>query len=300
MTTIDKKQSLTLLLAFIAFNVMSLSVWASTSNSPIKITVKGEGKPMILLPGLNSDISVWEETVAHYQNEYECHLVQLAGFAGADPIDFDSVFLGKVKEALVGYIKDKNLVKPVFIGHSLGGFMTMMIGVEHPDLIGRMVIVDAAPFFSGLMFPGATVESAKTMAAQMRSQMASQSREQFEATLPQYLAPLVNGEEKLKVLVDWGLKSDPKTSGQAMYELYTTDLREALSKINSPALVLVAWIGYKNYGATRENTLAKFKEQYAKMPNHQIKITDEGKHFIMWDDPAFFFSSIDKFLNANP
>ncbi len=288
------------LILFIAtFLTCTLNAQAIEKTSPLSITVKGKGKPMILIPGLNSAISVWDETVEHYQDNYECHLVQLAGFAGAKPVDFDSAFLDKVKEALIQYIADEELSQPVMIGHSLGGFLTMMISAEKPDLLGAMVIVDAAPFFSALMYPNATVESSKPMAVQMRNQMENQSAEQLKATLPQYLAPLTIGEERLKTLVDWGISSDAETSAQAMYELYTTDLRDDLAKINNPALILIAWVGYQSYGATRENTLSKYNQQFAKLRNHQIKVTDKGKHFIMWDDPDFFFSSIDAFLAGN-
>ena len=46
------------------------------------VTVTGSGRPMILIPGLSCGGNVWDGTVTHFKDRYECHVVTLAGFAG--------------------------------------------------------------------------------------------------------------------------------------------------------------------------------------------------------------------------
>jgi pimeloyl-ACP methyl ester carboxylesterase len=91
------------------------------------------------------------------------------------------------------------------------------------------------------------------------------------------------------------LESDPVAIGNAMYDLYTMDLREAVANVPSEALVLGSWVGYAPY-SNKEQTAAVFAGQYAKMPRKEIVLSDTAKHFIMLDDPKWYLEQVDRFL----
>jgi N-formylmaleamate deformylase len=46
------------------------------------LRIIGEGKPMILIPGLKGSADTYNDVVAHYKDHYKCYIVTLAGFAG--------------------------------------------------------------------------------------------------------------------------------------------------------------------------------------------------------------------------
>src|SRR5579872_5414121 len=71
------------------------------ASKPFTVQVTGEGKPMILIPGLASSAAVWDSTVAHYAAHYQCHVLNLAGFAGVVPID--GPLLQQAEDALSKY-----------------------------------------------------------------------------------------------------------------------------------------------------------------------------------------------------
>jgi len=48
-----------------------------------------------------------------------------------------------------------------------------------------------------------------------------------------------------------------------------------------------------------ESTRAIFAAQYARLPQHRIEMSEAGKHFLMYDDTAWFFQQTDAFLQAN-
>ena len=49
----------------------------------IKVEVVGEGRPVLMVPGLNSAGETWSETCAALQQDHvQCHIVTLPGFAG--------------------------------------------------------------------------------------------------------------------------------------------------------------------------------------------------------------------------
>ena len=81
-----------------------------------------------------------------------------------------------------------------------------------------------------------------------------------------------------------------------MYDMYTIDLRAEISRIQQPVLVLGAWAAYKQYGSTKESTRAIFTQQYAKLPGVRIEMSEAGRHFLMYDDTAWFFAQSDAFL----
>ena len=115
----------------------------------------------------------------------------------------------------------------------------------------------------------------------------------------QMSATMMTDTARISQATRWSLASDPATVGQAMYDLYTTDLRAELGRIRQPVLVLGAWAAYKNYGSTKESTQAIFERQYAALPNHRVEMSEAGRHFLMWDDTAWFFAQTDAFLKQS-
>jgi pimeloyl-ACP methyl ester carboxylesterase len=81
-----------------------------------------------------------------------------------------------------------------------------------------------------------------------------------------------------------------------MYELFSSDLRDQLYNIQCPVLVLGDWAAYKEYGATRENVMEKYRQQFSKVLHVKIAMSDTAKHFIMFDEPRWFFGQVDDFL----
>lgn len=270
-------------------------------NQPgLEVKVKGSGQPMIMIPGLTCDGAVWDSTIEALGNQYEYHVMTLPGFAGRAPLEnLDAGFFTQVRRMVFDYIDEKNLENPIIVGHSLGGFLALQMAIERPDFAEKLVIVDALPFMTAVQMPGMTAEDAQGFAKAMRTQMqagANQTYEQKYAYQKTMLPSMIRDEANINMAADWGAKSDLNTVGQAMYEMFTTDIREELNKIEAPVLVLGAWIAYQDYGSTRASVLKSYSDQYKKAQHLTIDLTDEGNHFIMWDDPEFFLKWLNKFL----
>lgn len=281
-------QTLLLLLSFAASGLAAQGINTFSSE------VTGHGPAMILIPGLACDGSVWDETVARYQSDYECHVVSLAGFGAHSPGPPNDELLATVRDELATYIRERGLESPVVVGHSLGGFIALWLAAEEPALVGKIVTVDSLPFLPAAMDPNATAQSARATAEQRRTAMRNGS--QNDDSLRMMLGTMVTNPADLEKALAMSRQSDPSTVAQAMFELSTTDLRDAVAAIESPTLALGAWIAYQQYGATRESTAAIFDSQYVKHPNYILAMSDRGKHFIMWDDPDFFYAQLDAFL----
>lgn len=263
----------------------------------IEITVKGKGAAVIFIPGLNSAEDTFTETCESMSKTYQCFLLHLPGFAGQKPMNLDQGFLVPVKENIISFIKQKKLSKVTLVGHSLGGLLSLMITLDSPELIDKIVIVDSLPFFPAIQNPSLTVEMAKPQAEQMRTQMTSQDDLSYFKNATYAVQGMTNKPERMPLLIQWGQTSDRATTTQAMYELMTTDLRASIAAIQKPVMVLGAWAAYKPYGSTMESTKAIYTAQYAQLKNVDIRMSATGFHFLTWDDTEWVNQQITQFLN---
>jgi pimeloyl-ACP methyl ester carboxylesterase len=265
-----------------------------------QVEVTGSGAPMVLIPGLSSSGEVWQETVEHYRDRFEIHVFTLAGFAGVPTPDSVDVFLPVIKQQLISYMEN-NLSEPaVLIGHSLGGFLTYWIGSERPDLLRVAVAVDGMPWLAGLQFGHLAPDVQQQQIEQMYAGMKSQTDSQFRAMQPFIFSTMIRDPEKASAWSRWGETSDRNIVALAMFELYSIDLRDKLKSMNVPTLQMYSWAAYAAYGATREGTLSNVQAQTENHPDISFTTHDEAWHFMMTDEPEWFFSEIDTFLNSDP
>jgi pimeloyl-ACP methyl ester carboxylesterase len=277
--------------------LLSLSLTCGRlAQDPFQVKVTGHGQAMILIPGLSSSGETWDTTVAHYKDRFECHVLTVAGFAGVPRVP--TPMLDRVRDGLADYIRKNRLEKPVIVGHSLGGFVALALAAKYPGLVGKLVIVDAYPFFGGISDPQVTPAKARENVAQMRQYMDAQTQDMYERYVKSGVGTrmMVTRDSDFERLVAWGLVSDRTAVTDAVCELFAADLRDELANIKSPTLVLGTWIGYSQY-TDRQRTEANLRRQYAKLAGVDIQVNDTARHFIMWDDPDWMFGQLDRFLS---
>jgi N-formylmaleamate deformylase len=258
---------------------------------PFGVRVTGHGPPMILIPGLASSGDVWNTTVAHEQDRFTCHVIELPGFAGRPRIP--APVLSTVRDALAGYIRDHHLDHPVIVGHSLGGFLALDLARSYPDLPGKLVIVDSLPFLPAASNPAATVESTRGFAGAIRTGVLSSSDAAFEQQERGILATMITDPAQQEVALGWVMRSDRSAVADALVEIMTTDLRPRLGAITAPTLVVETWTGW---GVGREAVEQNYTRQYAELRGAKLVAADTAKHFVMFDDPAFLFGQMDAFV----
>ncbi|RNI33238.1 alpha/beta hydrolase [Rufibacter immobilis] len=271
-------------------------VWSAQAKAPSFNVVKtGKGPAMIFIPGLNSAGEVWDETVKHYQKNYTCYVLTLPGFAGQPAVKTEH-FLNSVRDEIIAYVQENKLKKPVLVGHSLGGYLTLALNVKAPELFGKTVVVDGLPYIGAVQNPAATAESIKPMADQIRNSMKQMNPDAQKQQEASFGVTMANDSAHIKKIIEWGRKSDYNTTSQAMYEMYFSDLRQDIAAIKAPVLVLGAWYGYKDFGITKDITTNMYKAQFAKLPTAEVKVADTARHFIMYDEPAWMLAQMDAFL----
>ncbi|HEY1132297.1 MAG TPA: alpha/beta hydrolase [Roseateles sp.] len=262
----------------------------------LRVDVVGQGRPVLMIPGLNSAAATWTQTCAALQPGVQCHVVQLPGFAGA-PAVVTEHFLHGMRDRLLAYLDDRKLDRPVVMGHSLGGVLALQMAAERPGRIERLVIVDSLPFLAGLR--GMTPEAARGAAAAMRQQMLGATKEQWEAGARQGAMGMSRDPANNERVYGWSLASDRATSAQAMSELWGEDLRPLLPMITTPTVVLGAWAAFEPMGSTLESTRKIFETQYAGLNGVKVSMSQRGYHFLMWDDADWLVGEVKAFIASH-
>ena len=265
------------------------------ASERISVEVQGAGSDIILIPGLASSSEVWAGLASELRRHHRLHLVQVAGFAGspAEPAA-DGRVAAPVAEAIADYIRSQRLEAPVIIGHSLGGEVALMLGARHPERVGRLMVVDALPFYTLLIDPAATPETAAPHAATLRDAMMAAPAEQAEAMQRTAIDRLAKTEAARPALIAAAIRSDRKAVADATYELMTTDLRPELGRIQVPVEVVYAYDPL--YGIPASRVDATFRNAYASTPDIRFKRIDGSFHFIMLDQPQAFADAVIDFL----
>lgn len=291
------------LLANMLLSTIAMSAHAKVLiEEGLQVEVRGEGRPVLFIPGLNSAASTWDATCEALRKDgVQCHLLQLPGFAGlaALPDQDSQPFLPVMRARVLAYIERANLDRPTVVGHSLGGALALMLAIEAPDKIGDLVIVDSLPFFPAATNPAATSEMMQPMADGMRHSMQAQTDEAyFQQAKAAASMGMSRDAARVAEIQQWGQDSARSATTQAMYELFTVDLRTELAKVKSRTLVLGAWAAYQPMGSTLESTRGIFESQYATLQGVQIAMAPTAYHFIMFDDREWLLEQIGEFLTT--
>ncbi len=282
----------------------ALAACASTPDSApsfqsdrISVVTRGSGPDVIFIPGLSSHRDVWAATADALDDRYTVHLVQLNGFGGFPAAgNAEGPVAAPVAEEIARYIEERGLERPAVVGHSMGGTMGMMLAARHPDSVGKLMVVDMIPWM-GAMFgpPGATAESVRPIADQVRAGMLAAPADQTSVA-EQMIATMIRTESARAQHVEYSRLSDRRTSANAFHELIVTDLRSELSNITAPTTVL--FVIPPNAPISAEQYEGYVRMSYANLPNARIVKVDDAWHFIMIDQFDWFVGELNTFLGS--
>lgn len=260
-----------------------------------EVKVSGRGRPILLIPGLSSTGEVWDQTVESLQQTHECHVVTLAGFGGRPRVE--GPFLPRVRDELIAYVKARGLERPILVGHSLGGTLALWIAATEPTLVGGVVAVDGVPFLPALVNPSVNEDASRPQAEALRQRYQAMSAEQFAQANQAALQAMVTSPEDLSRLLRTANSSDPSAVGQAVAELLSNDLRDDVAAIRAPVLLLAA-APWATTPQLQAGAVAAYEAQLANVPQRQVVLVPNARHFLMYDAPAELNRHLAAFLGG--
>lgn len=275
-------------IAIITFLSVTLcaNVFGQAKTYPFEIQKSGKGKQAIIfIPGFACSAEVWNETKLKYEASYTCYSLTMAGFAGV-PAQPNASFTNW-ETAIADYIKNNKIEKPIIIGHSMGGGLALAIAADYPDLVGKIVVVDALPCLTALMNPDFKSKENNDCSAVV-NQITAMNDGQFYQMQKLGITRLLADTAMQEKVIGWSVKSDRKTFAEMYCDYSNTDLREKIKSIKCPSLILL------------ESYFSNFKpaieQQYQNLKNANLHYANKGLHFIMYDDIEWYFTQLQNFV----
>jgi len=269
------------------FGALCLNVFGQSAAQPFQVTVSGKGdQSIILIPGFASSGDVWDSTKPALEKKFTCYTLTMAGFAGV-PAQPEASFQNWVK-GIADYIQQNKITKPIVIGHSMGGGMAMALAANYPNLVSKIIVVDALPCLAALQNPSFKSNPQNDCSA-MVAKFTFMPDDQFYQMQKQSIPQLVADTSKHELVVGWSVKSDRATCAQMYCDFSNTDLRETIGNIQCPSLILL------------ESYFVNFKpgisDQYKNLKTANLQYANKGLHFIMYDDKEWFDGQVNNFIS---
>lgn len=261
----------------------------------IIVETRGAGPDVIFIPGLGSTGAAWRSTADRLEGRYRVHLVTVRGFGSTDiGANARGALAAPAAREIERYIREQRLQRPALIGHSLGGQIALQVAADMRDRVGRVMVVDSAPFFPALVDSRVTAREVEPLARLG------------------YQALMLFGDQALKGQVsalggDLGLAGDMVFDGlglqggdrrvlaQGLYEALTVDLRPRLRDVSAPVTVVYGWTRDANNPRNRLEGLYRYGFSNLRRPAQFVRI-EGADHQVMIDQPARFQAAVEQFL----
>lgn len=267
------------------------------------------GRPVILIPGLECGPWVWQRTIADLEKDHVVYAVTLAGFDGVPPPAPDAkagTLLDRADASLLQLIETKHIDKPVLVGHSIGGTLSLRFAGEHAKLLSGVVAVDGLPVFPNMDRMSAAQRQAA--AAQVQAHVGAMTPAQFKAAALPYMQHIgvIDPNEAARVAPLVG-RSDAKATAEYMAADMAADYRPGLKQANVPIMEVVPYYASdaRQYAAMRKQPVpdaaqkaAYYQSLLANAPKAKVVSVSPSRHFVMLDQPVKFQQTLDGFLKA--
>jgi pimeloyl-ACP methyl ester carboxylesterase len=256
--------------------------------------VSHKGPALILIPGLSSGSWVWTDTAARLKNKYSIYLLTLPGFDGRPPVA--SATLESLAGDLATLIGQHKIRRPVLVGHSLGGILSLQFAEDHSDLIGGVIAVDGLPVFPGT--EGMTGDRS-ALAQQIRAQFAGQTPEQFAQGQQAYMKRIGSVDEAMALkLAEKSSRSDIGATADFAAQAMAADLRPRLSSIKAPVVEISPFNApdFAAMGVDEERKTGYYRMLLTGVEKLDVISIAGARHFVMFDQPEKFAAALDAAL----
>jgi pimeloyl-ACP methyl ester carboxylesterase len=106
----------------------------------VRYNVMGGGPAVVLVHGWLTSSRLWEQLAGRLAQRFTVYTLDLSGFGESDkPLAGYGVRNGS--RLLYAFCAHFGLTRANVIGHDLGGAMAVKLAADHPDVVGRLVIV---------------------------------------------------------------------------------------------------------------------------------------------------------------
>jgi pimeloyl-ACP methyl ester carboxylesterase len=115
------------------------------SGRRIHYLESGSGPAVVLLHGLGADSRTWRYVVPALAESFHVYALDQVGFGQSEKPQIP-YRVSTLVDFLAGFLKALGIERTSIVGNSLGGWVAAKFAASRPDVVNRLVLVDAAGY----------------------------------------------------------------------------------------------------------------------------------------------------------
>jgi 3-oxoadipate enol-lactonase len=251
------------------------------SEPQLKVTVQGQGTPVMLSHALGRDLTMWDDLAARLAGKHEVARYDHRGQGGSSrprgPYTMDDL----VDDA-ARLVREWGRGPVVFVGLSMGGMVGQGLAIRHPELVKGLVLANTTSQYP----PAAQAMWSQRIAAVEQGGMAAIADMVVERYLHAgYRAAHPGAAAAVRAQV---LRNDPAAYVATCHAVRGVDWLERLSTIRVPTLVIA---GAQDVGATPEMA----KAIADRIAGSRLVMFDDASHLSVAETPERFEAAVSDF-----
>jgi len=241
--------------------------------------------PLVFLHGIGGAARAWRGQLEAFGSRFRALAWDMPGYGGSAPLA--SVSIATLADAFADFLQQIAAVKPVVVGHSIGGMIVQQWLVKNPRDASAVVLAQTSPAFGK-----ADGDWQKSF---IEARLGPLDRGQTMASLAPCLVKELVGDDPdpggMAIARDC-MASVPEASYRGcMLALLGFDQRQALKDISVPTLVLS--------GSKDNNAPAPMMAKMASfIPSASYVEVEGAGHLLNLERPSAFNAALDRFLKA--
>ncbi len=245
----------------------------------------GSGPALLVLHGLFGSATNWRSMARSLSATHEVHALDLRNH-GTSPWA-DSMSYREMADDVRNYIDRHELGQVAVMGHSMGGKTAMVLALEYPDLVERLIVVDIAPrsYADSLSSYAQAMRSVDVFSAASRGEI----QRQLQAVLPDAaIAPfLVQNLVTRNEHFDWRINLAAITAAMPDLTGFPTELQTRVFPRPTTAIA----------GALSDYLPNGDGTPFAPMfPKLEVEVIAGAAHWVHADQPVKFAEAVQRAL----
>lgn len=241
----------------------------------------GHGAPLLLVHGLGSSTRDWEYQIPVLSQHYRVLALDVRGHGRSDK-PRETYRIADFADDVAALIEHLQLPPVHLVGISMGGMIGFQLGVDRPELLRSLTIVNSGPEVKAKS-PRDWLEIGKRWTLSRLL-----SLETIAKALGKLLFPGPEQAELRRKIEERWPQNDKRAYLASLDAIIGWGVRERLSRITCPTLVI---------SADRDYTPVERKREYvAEMPDARLLVIENSRHATPLDQPERFNSALLAFL----
>lgn len=106
----------------------------------INFKTRGKGLPIIFIHGFCETLEIWKSFVQKIEGDFQLITLDLPGF-GQSELKTDTISIDEIGATMNNWVVEQGFEKPILIGHSLGGYVSLSMMSQNPELFSGLVLL---------------------------------------------------------------------------------------------------------------------------------------------------------------